>query len=251
MLVGNDRDTAAYERKHAILADEILISFVLGVNCNRSIAKESFGTGGSNLNESSATYEGILDVPEMTILLYVINLGIRDRGLAMRTPVDDALTAVDETLLIEALENIANSAAAALIKGKALTGPVAGGAHLFELRNDTSAVLLLPSPSALKEAVTAEVFLGKTFLAHRFNDLSLGCNGGMVGAGKPEGAEARHSLVTDENILKSVVKCVAHMELTGDVWRGNNYRIMFFAVVDFGGEITLLCPHSVESVFKP
>jgi hypothetical protein len=133
VLVGNDRNTATYERKYAILTDKILISFVLGVNCYRSIAKKSFGTSGSNLNVSSTAYEGILDMPKMAVLLNVVNLGVRDRGFTVRAPVDDTLTAVNETLLVKALENVANSAAAALVKGEALTGPVAGGAHLLEL----------------------------------------------------------------------------------------------------------------------
>jgi hypothetical protein len=189
-------------------------------------------------------------MPEMAVLLYIVNLCVRDRCLTMRAPVDDALTTVDETLLVKALKNVTYCAAAALVEGEAFTGPVAGGAHLLKLGDDTSAVLLLPSPSALEEAIASEVFFGKTFLAHCFNDLRLGCDGGVVGAGEPEGAVARHSLVTDKDILKGVVKRVAHVELSCDVWRGNNYGIMFFAVVDFGGEIALLCPHSVESVFK-
>jgi hypothetical protein len=126
VLVGNDRDAASNERKHAVLTDEILISLILGVNCYCGITKESFGTGGSNLNVSTAAYEGILDVPEMAVLLNVINLCVRDRGLAVRTPVDDSLTAIDETLLVESLKNVANCAAAALVEGEALTGPVAG-----------------------------------------------------------------------------------------------------------------------------
>ena len=39
---------------------------------------------------------------------------------------------------------------------------------------------------------------------------------------------ARHSVVADKDILKSVVKGVTHVQLAGDVRRGNDYRIGLF-----------------------
>ena len=54
-------------------------------------------------------------------------------------------------------------------------------------------------------------------------NLYLSCDTGMVGSGNPKGVKALHSLVTNENVLKGLVKGVAHVELSCDVGRGDHY----------------------------
>ena len=42
----------------------------------------------------------------------------------------------------------------------------------------------------------------------------------MVSSGYPEGVFAHESGATDEDVLDGVVEHVAHVEDSGDVWRG-------------------------------
>ena len=48
-----------------------------------------------------------LDMPEMTGLFLVLNLGVRKRGAALGTPVDDAVAAVDQPFFVQADEHLA------------------------------------------------------------------------------------------------------------------------------------------------
>jgi predicted methyltransferase MtxX (methanogen marker protein 4) len=43
---------------------------------------------------------------------------------------------------------------------------------------------------------------------------------------------------------------VTHVELTGDVRRGNNDGVMFLGVVDGGSEEFLLAPVGIDASFK-
>ena len=67
----------------------------------------------------------------------------------MRTPVDDAVAAVDQSLFIEVDEHLPHGFGTALVKGEALSGPVAGRAEFLQLTRDTRLVLILPLPHAL------------------------------------------------------------------------------------------------------
>ena len=64
-------------------------------------------------------------MPEMTRLLLVLNLRVGNRGLAMRTPVNNSLPAVDKSLFVKPYENLLNRLAAALVKSKSFSVPIA------------------------------------------------------------------------------------------------------------------------------
>ena len=96
----------------------------------------------------------------------------------MRAPVDDALTAVDEPLIVQLLENVVDGLVAALIHREAQAIPVAGGAELFELLDNPAAVLILPCPGALQELFAADFFLCDALFAHGLYDLRLRCAAG-------------------------------------------------------------------------
>ncbi len=67
-----------------------------GIDSHSRIAKERLRTGGCNLNKAARlSHYGVVDVPEEAVLFYVLYLRVGDRGLAYRTPVDDAGTLVD------------------------------------------------------------------------------------------------------------------------------------------------------------
>ena len=223
VLVTNDRNTASNQRKHAVTADKILVALVVGVYGNSRIAQKRFGTCCCNLKISAATDERILNVPEVSLLLLIGNLCVGNRRLAVRTPVDNTLTAVDKSLVVKTNKDLLYRIRAALVKSEALAGPVAGGAHLLQLGDDASAVLLFPCPSALQELFASQIALCQALFSHGLNDLRLSSDRRVVSTGKPESAKSLHSLVTDKNVLKSVVKGVAHVKLSGDVRRGDYY----------------------------
>ena len=100
IVVCHDRDLSSYQRKDHILSDDILISLVVRVHRNSSIPQHRLRTRGRDLEETVRTHDRVFDVPEVSLLLLVLYLSVRERGLTFRTPVDDPGSLVNISLLI-------------------------------------------------------------------------------------------------------------------------------------------------------
>ena len=103
----------------------------------------------------------------------------------------------------------------------------------------------------VKELLSTKVVAGKTLVYPEvFLNLDLSCDTCVVGAGNPKGGIALHTLGTDKDILKGLVKGMTHMKLTGYVRRGDNYGIGGLFGIGIGLEISLLTPILINSVLK-
>ena len=71
----------------------------------------------------------------------------------------------------------------------------------------------------------------------------------MVGAGHPQGSVALHPLGADEDILHSVIQCMAHVQLTGHVRRRHHDGVGFLVGVCFRVEVAAVQPELVDAVF--
>ena len=248
VLIADDGDLTAQQRQHDMAAVQVLVARVLGVDGNSGITQHRLGAGGGQLQHLAGLLDRVEQVPEAAVLALILDLGVRDGGVAVGAPVDHAVAAVDQPLVVQADEHLLDGVRAALVHREALALPVAGAAQLFQLADDAVAVGVLPVPRALQKAVTADHLLGQALLAHLGHDLGLGRNGGMVGAGHPQGGVALHPLVAGQNVLPGFVHSVAHVQLAGDVRRRHYNGKRLFAAVDLGMEIPLVAPVLVDAV---
>ena len=90
-----------------------------------------------------ALLEGILDVPQMSLLLAALDLIIGEGGAAARAPVDDVFASIDEAPAVESDEGLSDGAGEALVHGEAFALPVTGAAEPLELIRNRAAALLL------------------------------------------------------------------------------------------------------------
>ena len=188
-------------------------------------------------------------MPQLARLGFVLNLSVGQRSRAVRAPVDDAVALVDEALVVQVYEYLADRLGAALVHGEALALPVTGRAELFQLADDAVAELVLPVPDTLQKLLAAEVITGLALLlAEVLLDLDLGCDAGVVGARHPQSLVALHALGTDQDILKGLVERMTHMELAGYVRRRDNDGIGFLFRIDFGMEEAGVVPEAVQLV---
>ena len=249
VLVTEDRNLAVHDREDAGLADQVLVALVIRVDSNAGIAHEGLRTGGRNHQLARAVRQRIADVPQLARLGFVLNLSVGQRGRAVRAPVDDTVALVDETLVIQVYENLADRLGAALVHGKALAVPVAGGAELLELADNAAAELVLPRPYTLQELLTAEVVTGQTLLlAEVLLYLDLGRDAGVIGARHPQRFVALHTLGADQDILKRFVECVAHVKLAGNIRGRDNNGVGFLVRIDLGVEKAGIDPELVQLV---
>ena len=230
-------------------AVQVGIAGVLAVDGDGGIAQHGLGTGGGQLQHLAGLLDRVEQMPEIAVLLLILHLSIGDGGVAVGAPVDHAVAAVDEALVVQADKDLLDGLRAALVHSEALTLPVAAAAQLLELADDAVAVFGLPSPCTFEEAVAAHHLLGQALRTHGLHDLGLGGDGGVVGAGHPQGSVALHPLGADQDVLHGVVHGVAHVELAGDVRRGHDDGVGLLVGVGLRVEVAAIQPELVDAVF--
>ena len=109
---------------------------------------------------------------------------------------------------------------------------------------------MLPVPNALEELFTAQIVTGLALVDTQvFFNLDLSCDTCMVGTGHPECGIALHALGTDQDILKGLIECMTHMQLTGNVRGrdddGKGLLVLVYLCVEESG----IVPELIQLVF--
>ena len=76
VFVSDNGYSSADKGKKNILTDKVLVSFVLGVDCDCRIAQKRFGSGRGYFNIASSADKRIADMPEEAVLLLKLNLSV-------------------------------------------------------------------------------------------------------------------------------------------------------------------------------
>ena len=128
---------------------------------------------------------------------------LRDRRWrsGSRAPVDDVLAAVDQALLVEAHEDVADGARKALVEREALARPVAARRRGGSSVADGAAGLRLPLPDALYEFFAAEVAAADAFGRELALNNHLGGDARVVGSWKPQSVIAEHAVPADDDVI--------------------------------------------------
>ena len=246
-MTGISRPTSGQDER---LADHVLVPLVLGVDGDGGVAEHGLGAGGRDDDVLVAVLDGVFEVPEEGGVFAVLHFCVRKGGLAAGAPVDDAIPAVDEPLVIEVDEHLAHGARAVFVHGEGEAGPICRDAHLFELLDDAAAVLLLPLPGAAQELFAADVFFGQALLFHLLDDLDLRRDGGVVAAGEVEGGVPLHALEADEDVDDGVVERVPEVQLARDVGGRDDDGKRHLVRVCLRAEVALVHPLFIEPLFK-
>ena len=90
IIISNDRNLTVYKWKDCHLSYDILISLIIRVYGDRGISQQRLRMGRCNFKETVRSGNRIFDMPEMSVLILMLHLGIRQRSLTFRTPVDDS-----------------------------------------------------------------------------------------------------------------------------------------------------------------
>ena len=87
------------------------------------------------------------------------------------------------------------------------------------------------------------------FFLQLLDDLDLGSDTCMVGAGLPQCVVALHSLIADQDILHGVVQCMPHVELSCDIWGRDHDSEGSLTVIYLRMKILFVKPLLIQSVF--
>ena len=157
----------------------------------------------------------------MTLLVLILGLIVRNGGGAVGAPVDDALAAVDQTVVVPVAKDLAHGLRVVLVHGKALVIKVDGAAHALDLLDDDAAVLVGPVPAGVDKLIATDLQAADALALELLVDLGLRGDTGVIGAQHPARGLAAHAGHTDDGVLDGVVSSVTHMELAGHVGRRN------------------------------
>ena len=250
VIIRNQRNLAVNQWKDKHFSNQIFVSFIVWIDSHRRISQKSFRTGCRQIDITASIRKRIAQMPEMSLLIFVLYLGIGNGCQTMRAPVDDTLTAVDQSFIIKFYKYFLNGFIAALVHRKTLSVPITGRSHFLKLGYDTSAVLFFPVPGTLQKFFTSDILFRDSLFSHRLDDLRFGRNRRMVSSRKPKSFITLHSLKTNENVLQRIVKGMSHVKLSRDVWWRNYDRIRFLIRIYFRMKILLADPFGIKTVFN-
>ena len=128
ILILHNRDFTAGQRQFQHLSNQFLISVILRVYRNCSIAQHRLRTCGCNFYKPVLLPDNrIIDMPKKSVLLLMLYFGIGDGSLADWTPVDNSGAFVNISFFIELCKYFQHGIGASLIHGKTLSVPVCRG----------------------------------------------------------------------------------------------------------------------------
>ena len=235
IFVRDDGEPPAHDGQDRELADEIPVAFVIGMDRHRGVAQHGFQPGGRDRDRPPLpVFDGIGDVPELALDFPLFDLEVRDRGVKLGIPVDQALVAIDQAVLVQPDEHRADGPRQAVIHGEALPAPVAGRAEPAQLAGDRAARFRLPVPDAVDERLAAEIVARLSLGLQLALDHHLRGDSRVVGSRLPEGVLALHPGEADQDVLERVVERMPHVKAARDVGRRDNDRI--------GGAVPLRVP---------
>ena len=197
---------------------------VLRGDGNARIAEHGLGACGGDDDVILAVDrlgQRVAQVPQVALLVLILGLVVRDGGGAVGAPVDDALTTIDQAVVVPVAEDLTHGLGVILVHGEALVVKVDGAAHALDLLDDDAAVLVSPVPASVDKLVATNLQAADALTLELLVDLSLRGDTGVIGTEHPARGLAAHAGHTDDGVLDGVVGSVAHVELAGHVGRRN------------------------------
>ena len=247
--VGDDRDEAVEDGQSGVPAHQVTVALVVGMNGDPGVAEHRLRSGSGDGDDLVAPLDRVGDGPEGARRVAMDDLEIGERGLAARAPGDEPLAAVDEPLVIEALEDVAHRARRTGVHGEDEARPVARGAQDLHLLADAAAVLVHELPDPLQELLAAEVVPGQPLFGQLLFDDPLAGDAGVVRARNPERGIAEHAMPADHDVFDGDEEGVADVQLAGDVRRRHDDH-EWFAVRSLARlEIAGIVPAIVDAGF--
>ena len=237
MPVGDDRYPPADQRQHAMPADQIRVTPVVGMHRHTRIAEHGLRPGGRHGQGNPVrTLDRVAEVPEAAVDLARLDLQVRDRRLQCGVPVHQALVLVDQPLPVQLDEHPRHGLRQALVHGEPFARPIRRGPQGPELPRDRPPGLGLPFPDPFEEPLPAEFGAPDPLLLEPAFDHHLRRDARMVRSGLPKRVPAPHPVVADQYVLEGEGQAVPHVQAAGDVRRRHHDRIGRGLGSGIGGE---------------
>ncbi len=117
-LIGDYRNLATHNGQPQQLPDHFTVSLVFGIYRHGGIAQHRFRSRGRYGYGTGAVLKRITKIIKFALLRLAQNLEIGKHGLIVRTPIDDAIAAINHSIVVQAHERFAHGARKILVHGE-------------------------------------------------------------------------------------------------------------------------------------
>ena len=251
VTIFNDWDHPPDDRQHDVLATKFGRSRVVWIHRYCGIAEHGFGPGRRHGDMARAILERIAQVPHVPLHLFHLDLIVGERSAGDRVPVDESLTAIDESVFEQDVERVTHRGGTHFVHGETGAVVVAARAHLAQLPEDDLLVVVLPLLGLFDKRFTAHFETARSLLEEPLFDHRLGRDAGVIGAGHPHGVCALHPVVSHEHILERVVERMTEVQRRGYIRRRDHHRVLCRGRVGVGLGVKglVLRPDGADQVF--
>ncbi len=219
--IGDDGNLAIRQRQAHHRPHPVPIAIVIGVHGDRRIPEEGLRAGRGDHDVTGSVRQRIPEVPQRSVFLLALHFEIGQRGEQHRVPIHQALAAVDQTLGVQAHENLGNRLRQPLIHREPIASPVDRVAQAAHLGRDGAAGLLLPPPDPFDEGIAAQIRPLESLSIELALDDHLCRDARVIRAGLPECAVTAHAVITGQGVHERVLERMAHVKRPRNV-RGRN-----------------------------
>src|SRR5271165_3704934 len=129
----------------------MLVALVAGMNSHSGVSQQGFGPRSGNHDELVSSWNRVPDMPQVSLTLLVNGFQVADGRAALRTPIHNVMSTIDQAIFVQAHEDLGDGARQLRRQRKSFARPVAAFAQLQHLPRDGSAGLGFPLPNFLLE----------------------------------------------------------------------------------------------------
>ena len=124
-LIGDDRNLRAIKRSPDLFSDKASETLVVWVHCDADVGHDCFRTRRRDFDEAPRLVDDfVAHVIQSSFLRFRDDFLVGERGLRGRVPIDHALAAIDQSVVVKIDENFVHGARVFFIEGVALARPI-------------------------------------------------------------------------------------------------------------------------------
>ena len=179
------------------------IALVVGMHDDVFIAELGLRPGGADLERP------VLQGIKLPLLFFVNDFVVRHVSFEIRIPVDNAVTPVNQAVVVHLDEGFVDAAVQGVVQRVAQARPVGAGAHRPHLVKHGLAAIADKLPGSLQESFAADLVLISPLLGQFIFDDGVNRHSGVVGTGQPEHVFPLLAGVPGHNVLKGQEQGVA------------------------------------------
>ncbi len=206
---------------------QMLVALIVGIHRDRRIAQHRLRTRrrhrdkqpGLILVRIRLAQHRIPDFPQFALLFFMYYFKVADRRLAIRAPVHDVHTAIDQPLLIQPHKGLAHCPRQVLIHREVFARPIDARPQPLHLLLDRPAEMLFPLPHALLESLAADLLPALALALQLALDEHLRRDSRVVRTGNPQCPVPEHAMPANEDVRLRVLEHVTHVQVAGHVGR--------------------------------